>query len=296
MKKACILVAALVCGLAAGAVDEVRGGGMIPFLAITGKPTQAEVRAKVAAMDAQGIESFVLYARSGLQIEYMGEEWLTLSEWFCDEAERRGMKVWLYDEYNWPSGSCKGRVPAENDAWRHAEYGVYRNLDGSFRWTSKLAHPGWVNVCEPAAVARFIELTHEVYAKRLARWFANKTIRGIFSDEPGYPVRVSFPEGKPLVSFRKYSGMEEEYRAATGRELKADVEKWIETKDGDVWPVYFDLMGRRFRMSYFDQIREWCDRHGSLIKAIYTSHSFDTLLRNYCRENDEQYTIAVKCT
>ena len=268
MKKACILVAALVCGLAAGAADEVRGGGMIPFLAITGKPTQAEVRAKVAAMDAQGIESFVLYARSGLQIEYMGEEWLTLSEWFCDEAERRGMKVWLYDEYNWPSGTCKGRVPAENDAWRHAEYGVYRNLDGSFRWTSELAHPGWVNVCEPAAVARFIELTHEVYAKRLARWFANKTIRGIFSDEPGYPVRVSFPEGKPLVSFRKYSGMEEEYRAATGRELKADVEKWIETKDGEVWSVYFDLMGSRFRISYFDQIREWCDRHG----ILFTGH------------------------
>ena len=106
MKKACILVAAFVCGLAAGAADEVRGDGMIPFLAITGKPTQAEVRAKVAAMDAQGIESFVLYARSGLQIEYMGEEWLTLSEWFCDEAERRGMKVWLYDEYNWPTYAC----------------------------------------------------------------------------------------------------------------------------------------------------------------------------------------------
>ena len=268
MKKACVLVAALACRLASGAADEVRGDGMIPFLAITGRPTQAEVCAKVAAMDAQGIESFVLYARSGLQIEYMGEEWLVLSEWFCDEAEKRGMKVWLYDEYNWPSGTCKGRVPGENDAWRHAEYGVYRNLDGSFRWTSALAHPGWVNVCEPAAVARFIELTHEVYAKRLARWFANKTVLGIFSDEPGYPVRVSFPEGNPLVSFRKYSGMEDEYRAATGRELKADVEKWIETKDGDVWSVYLDLMGRRFRMSYFDQIREWCDRHG----ILFTGH------------------------
>ena len=248
--------------------DPVRGDGMIPFLAITGKPTEVEVRAKVAAIQAQGIDSFLIYARSGLELEYMGEEWLKLNEWFCDEAEKRGMKVWLYDEYNWPSGTCKGRVPNENDAWRYAEYGVYRNPDGTYRWTTALAPGGWVNVCEPAAVARFIELTHEVYAKRLDRWFKNKTILGIFTDEPGHPTRVTFPDGKPLVSFRKYSGLEDEYKAATGRELKADVEKWLETKEDDVWSVYLDLMGKRFRAAYFDQIRAWCDTHG----ILFTGH------------------------
>ncbi|MBR2838011.1 MAG: hypothetical protein IKE55_04480, partial [Kiritimatiellae bacterium] len=243
----------------------VRGDGMIPFLAITGRPTEAEVRAKVASIQSQGMESFLVYARSGLELEYMGEEWLELNEWFCDEAEKRGMKVWLYDEYNWPSGTCRGRVPNENDDWRYAEYGVYRNPDGSFRWTTALAPGGWVNVCEPAAVARFIELTHEVYAKRLARWFENKTVLGIFTDEPGHPTRVAFPDGRPLVSFRRYSGLDGEYRAATGRELKADVEKWLATKEGDVWSVYLGLMGRRFRSAYFDQIRAWCDAHGILL-------------------------------
>ena len=247
------------------AAGPVRGDGMIPFLAITGKPTEAEVRAKVAAIHAHGIESFLIYARSGLELEYMGEEWLKLNEWFCDEAEKCGMKVWLYDEYNWPSGTCKGRVPNENDAWRYAEYGVYRNPDGTYRWTSALAPAGWVNVCEPDAVARFIELTHEVYAKRLSRWFANKTILGIFTDEPGHPTSVTFPDGKPLVSFRKYSGLDDEYRAATGRELKGDVEKWLETKKGDVWSACLGLMGKRFRSAYFDQLRKWCDAHGILL-------------------------------
>ena len=120
-------------------------------------------------------------------------------------------------------------------------------------------------MCEPAAVARFIELTHEVYAKRLARWFENKTILGIFTDEPGHPTKVTFPDGKPLVSFRKYSGLEEEYRAATGREMKADVEKWLATKEGEVWSVYLGLMGRRFRSAYFDQLRSWCDAHDILL-------------------------------
>ena len=266
-----LIASSLLC--LAGAAEPVRGDGMIPFLAITGKPTETEVRAKVAAIQAQGIESFLIYARSGLELEYMGEAWLKLNEWFCDEAEKRGMKVWLYDEYNWPSGTCKGRVPSENDAWRYAEYGVYRNPDGSYRWATALAPAGWVNVCEPAAVARFIELTHEVYAKRLARWFKNKTILGIFTDEPGHPTRVTFPEGRPLVSFRKYSGLEDEYRAATGRALKDDVEKWLATKEGDVWSVYLGLMGKRFRAAYFDQIRAWCDRHGILLTGHMISEN-----------------------
>ena len=249
------------------------GDGLIPFLAITGKPTEADVRAKVSAIQAQGIQSFLIYARSGLELEYMGEEWLRLNEWFCDEAEKRGMKVWLYDEYNWPSGTCKGRVPNENDAWRYAEYGVYRNPDGSYRWTSALAPAGWVNVCEPAAVARFIELTHEIYAKRLARWLKNKTILGIFTDEPGHPTRVTFPDGKPLVSFRKYSGLDDEYKAATGRALKDDVERWLATKEGDVWFVYLGLMGKRFRAAYFDQLRAWCDKHGILLTGHMISEN-----------------------
>ena len=50
--------------------------GMIPFLGISGAPTEAECRAKVAEIEATGADSFLLYARSGLQVEYMGEEWL----------------------------------------------------------------------------------------------------------------------------------------------------------------------------------------------------------------------------
>ena len=237
--------------------------GMIPFLAITGRPTQAEVRAKVAAMQAQGADSFLIYARSGLELEYMGEEWLKLNEWFCAEAERRSMKVWLYDEYNWPSGTCKGRVPQENDAWRYRELGVFPDGKGGYRWTEAYAPAGWVNVCEPAAIDRFMELTHKVYEKRLARWFRNGTILGIFTDEPGHPTRVTFPDGKPLVAFRNYTGLEDEYKAATGRELRADVERFLRDRTAnDVWPTYASLMGRRFRASYFDKLRAWCDKMG----------------------------------
>ena len=77
---------------------------VIPFVAVTGRPAEADVVRKVARLKEMGYDQFLIYARSGLQYAYMGEEWLRLNEWFCREAEARGMKVWLYDEYNWQIG------------------------------------------------------------------------------------------------------------------------------------------------------------------------------------------------
>ena len=114
MIRAFVLLAGVLLSAASGFAD-----GLIPFVAITGRPTEAQARSKVAAIQAGGMDSFLIYARSGLELEYLGDEWFALCRWMCDEASRRGMKVWLYDEHNWPSGTCKGRVPNENDAWNN---------------------------------------------------------------------------------------------------------------------------------------------------------------------------------
>ena len=264
--------------------------GMIPFMAVTGRPTEAEVRAKVAAIQSDGARSFLLYARSGLQLEYMGEEWLRLAECFCDEATRQGLKVWLYDEYNWPSGTCKGRVPRENDVWRYREAGVFPRPEGGWLWEEALAPAGWVNVCEPEAIRRFIELTHDVYARRLARFFAKGTILGFFTDEPGHPTRVTYRNGTPRAAFRLWSGLEEEYRTETGRDFRADAEAWLDSLHAPApaartFPAtYARLLGRRFRSSYFDQIRDWCEVHG----VALTGHMIEeNSLVGSCRFNGD---------
>ena len=259
--------------------------GMIPFLAVTGSPTEAACRAKVAAIQNDGATSFLLYARCGLELDYMGEDWLRLAEWFCDEAAKRGLKVWLYDEYCWPSGTCKGRVPRENAAWRYRETGVFARPEGGWRWEEGTAAPdGWVNVCEPDAVRRFIELTHAVYAKRLARFFADGTVVGFFTDEPGHPVWVRWSSGTPAASFRTWFGLEDEYRAETGRDFRADAEAWLEGGASDFPALYARLLGRRFRTSYFDQIRAWCDAHG----VAFTGHMIEeNSLAGSCRLNGD---------
>lgn len=237
---------------------------IIPFLAVTGQPAERDLLRKVDALQRDGYEQFLIYARSGLQVKYMGDEWLDAVETLCREAERRNMKVWLYDEYNWPSGTCKGRVPNESLAYRYHEWAVFRNADGTYRWDNTFAPAGWVNVCDPRAVRRFIELTHEVYERRLAKYFVSKTIRGMFTDEPGHPTAISF-KGTPAAHFCAWDGLEDEYRKSTGRDFRADVEANLDGVHGaEVWEVYADLMGERFRISYFDQIRHWCDRMGIL--------------------------------
>lgn len=267
MKNYLMLFAAAAVAVGAlGASAEINP--VMPFLAVTGRPTDAELGRKVAALKADGFDQFLIYARSGLQYKYMGEEWLHAVETLCREAEANGMKVWLYDEYNWPSGTCKGRVPAADERFRYSEWAVYPKDGGGFSWEVVLAPQGWVNVCEPEAVQLFIKMTHEVYEKRLAKYFASKTILGIFTDEPGHPVAVPLKPGC-RKHFRRWIGMEDEYRTETGRDFRADVEGFLSGGgSAEVWSVYAKLMGRRFRTAYFDQIREWCDRMG----ILFTGH------------------------
>ena len=155
--------------------DKGTGGDspLILFTAISGRPGAKEAREIVQESVKAGFSQWVVYARSGLEIEYMGEAWLDFVGHILREARSVGGHIWLYDEYNWPSGSCRGRVPMENPEWTYTEYAVRRRDDGSFDWEVKrndqlsMYDPYYdVNAYSEDAIRRFMELTHEVYEKR----------------------------------------------------------------------------------------------------------------------------------
>lgn len=253
-----LLVLALSCTIAAIAAEPKCP--LIPMGAITGKPDEQTVKNTLEAYKAVGIDQYLIYARSGLELEYMGEEWLRMCEWFCKHARRLDMSIWLYDEYNWPSGSCKGRVPGENPDFESRQYAVYKNPDGTFEWKIFYS-PGWVDNYSFKAMERFVELTHKRYEQRL-RPFLGSTVAGIFTDEPAHPVPVR-PKGKPALVFRYFDGAEEEYQARTGRSLRSDVQAYLgDNSKDEVWAVHAELLGERFRKAYFDPIRAWCERVG----------------------------------
>ena len=233
---------------------------LIPMGAITGKPDEKQLIETLETYKAAGIDQFLIYPRSGLELEYMGEEWLQACEWICKHAKRLDMAIWLYDEYNWPSGSCKNRVQATNPDYCYRIYAVYRNKDGACEWKI-VSTPDRVDNYSFDAMKLFMEMTHKKYEKRLLKYMGS-TIKGVFTDEPGHATHVKV-SGKPALRFRYFDGLDQEYKAETGHEFKTDVEAYLSDNNKDeVWAVYCDLLGKRFRKAFFDPIQTWCEKMG----------------------------------
>ena len=240
---------------------------LILFGAQSGRPTEADVVRTLETAREAGYSDFMVYARSGLEIEYMGEEWLALVGHYLQHAERLGMGIWLYDEFNWPSGSCRGRVVTANPDFGNVTCAVYAQDDDSFRWRFFHAPSYSANIFDAEAMACFRSLTHEVYERRFRRYFGS-TIRGMFTDEPGSGHWVELPPGS-LVNFRWYRGLEADYRAETGRDFRTDVEAWCREIQcpksevrGRVWEDYTEVLGHAFRRAFIDPATAWADRLG----------------------------------
>ena len=255
---------------ASAPLPAVEQSPLVLFTAMTGRPGAREAEDIFANAEKAGYSQVMVYPRSGLELDYMGEEWLDFVGHCLKEAKRRGMKAWLYDEYNWPSGSCKGRVPMENPEWTYTEYAVRRNADGSFSWEIKRndqlsMYDKYfdVNAYSVEAIRRFIELTHETYETRFASYMADGTIPGIFTDEPAHPSAMKWTGDKPIVTFRWWKELEEQYRERTGRDFRADVEESLRdpSKTG-VWELYTELKSLQFRRAFFDPIRAWAKKVG----------------------------------
>ena len=243
---------------------------LVLFTAITGRPGAKDAAEYLDAAQNAGFSQMMLYPRSGLESEYMGEEWLSFVGNCLAEARRRGMKVWLYDEYNWPSGSCRGRVPMENPEWTYTEYAVRKSVDGSFSWEVKRNDQMSmydkyfdVNAYSSDAIRRFIELTHRVYESRFASYMKDGTIPGIFTDEPAHPSKMKWDDPQPVAAFRWWKELEDQYRERTGRDFRSDVEESLrDPAKSSVWEVYTELKGLQFRRAYFDQMRDWARNAG----------------------------------
>lgn len=273
MKNALASVAALLTVSAILPLCASPRSPLVLFGAQSGRPTEADAARTLEDARRAGFSDFMVYPRSGLEYEYMGEEWLALVGHYLRHAERLGMGIWLYDEFNWPSGSCRGKVTEGHPEFRNTTCALYARDDGSFDWRFFMASPTSANVFDSAAMSRFRELTHEVYEKRFRRYFGT-TIRGIFSDEPGSEQWTARPDDGFAVSFRWYPDLEKDYRAETGRDFRSDVEAYCRDRTKDAfWRDYTAVMGHAFRRAYMDPITAWCDRLGIVSTGHLMSES-----------------------
>ncbi len=99
--------------------DPPREFGIMPFWFWNDDLDEAELVRQIRAFHAKGFGGFIPHARIGLsrRVGYLTDEFLRLVRIAVEEAARLGMKVVLYDEGSYPSGSAQGRVVAENPAF-----------------------------------------------------------------------------------------------------------------------------------------------------------------------------------
>lgn len=81
-----------------------------PFWALNGKLEKRHLKFQIERMKEMGFGGAFLHSRTGLQTEYMSEEWLDMIDYAVEELKRQGMDAYLYDEDRWPSGTCGGLV------------------------------------------------------------------------------------------------------------------------------------------------------------------------------------------
>ena len=181
----------------------------IPFWSWNDKLELPKLKAQIRWMKENGIGGFFMHARSGLQTEYLSEEWMQCIAGCTEEAEKLGMKAWAYDENGWPSGFAGGKLledPKNCDKYIETKEGVYdAHADVSYlvaeeelvRAFNGEKEGDYLNlyihtsvstsdILNPEVVEKFLTLTHEAYKARFGESFSEK-IEGFFTDEPrGY--------------------------------------------------------------------------------------------------------------
>ena len=204
----------------------------VPFWFWNGKMEKTEITRQLEAMRAQEVYQCVIHARYGLITPYFSEEWFDCIAHTLREGKRLGMRFWLYDENNWPSGYAGGRVLAEDPDYcgKHIRYydlaagetlqdaqtvGVAaafcRTPDGWRRidpedtsvarrvfavrythWKVAYGEDYYIDLLNPLATGAFLRETHEEYARRFGEDMGD-TLLGFFSDEAGFYNGLMLP-------------------------------------------------------------------------------------------------------
>jgi hypothetical protein len=91
---------------------------VVPFWFWNKDLRKTELKLQLVEMKSQGVLEAMIHARRGLEIEYLSEEWFDRVEFTLQESRKMGLKMWVYDEDNWPSGYAGGRVLKVNPDYR----------------------------------------------------------------------------------------------------------------------------------------------------------------------------------
>lgn len=119
--------------------SEYRG---TPFWAWNCALDKNELLRQIEVFKEMGLGGFHMHVRTGLETEYLSEEFMRLIRACVDKAKEEKMLAWLYDEDRWPSGAAGGIVTKdERFRARHLLF-TTRPYDGTVGFTDDSSSRG----------------------------------------------------------------------------------------------------------------------------------------------------------
>lgn len=126
----------------------------------------------------------------------------------------------------------------------------------------------YLDVLSPAAVDRFIDVTHEAYRKEVGNEFG-KSVFGIFTDEPNYgfvwPFDFDLPRGVHMAVNPWTPGLLEIFRQEYGYDLRPHLPELFLEVEGCEFSTaryhYRKLVTKLFVESFSRRIGDWCQRN-----------------------------------
>ncbi|UUZ84497.1 hypothetical protein LJK88_13005 [Paenibacillus sp. P26] len=135
----------------------------------------------------------------------------------------------------------------------------------------------FVDPCNKEAMAAFIRLTHDKYAKHLGEFFGT-TVKGMFTDEIG--LLGSIPWSPALA---------DDFRERRGYDLRDNLHALLDPDAEDAARIrydYYQCVHLLLRESYHKQVHDWCERHGPQYVAEVPSVRHTTHLYSHVPGGD----------
>lgn len=239
---------------------------LITFSAIVGTPTKEECYNFLKSQKDNGISSAMIYPRSGCEVEYLSEEWFDTVGYFIEAAEHLEMTLWLYDDFNWPSGDAGGKVTKLEKFRSKSIITEGENIgeisSASKHNTSVFEEKSFPDLLSDEATDYFIEVTHEEYRKRFGEYFGT-IIKGIFTDEPSFAYTC---EGTKCPW---YEGIELDYKNTFLRDYRDDLHN-----SKEIFKINsYKLASDKFNKCFIKKLSTWCMDNGILMTGHLMSDS-----------------------
>ena len=90
--------------------NEYRGA---PFWAWNCKVTKSDVDYILKDLKRMGMGGAHIHCRTGMDLPYLSDEYMEMVRYAIDQGKALGLKIWLYDEDRFPSGSAGGKVTVD---------------------------------------------------------------------------------------------------------------------------------------------------------------------------------------